>query len=81
MNWPQTPAPPYSALIRRQHQRELEINDDICLTEEMERRVSGQGWGGGGQAARPLHWAALEDSPRRRGGVRGGEAKLALWST
>lgn len=28
---------PCPALIRRQHQRELKANDDICLTEEMQR--------------------------------------------
>lgn len=40
---------PCPALIRRQPQRELEVNDDICLTEERE----GGGGGPGRQTAPP----------------------------
>lgn len=69
----QTPAP-CSALIRRPHQRELRVNDDICLTEEMEREGL---VGREGPAAPLLPWAALEDSSREGGGW----AKLAFWST
>lgn len=42
---------PCPALIRRQHQRELKANDDICLTEEMQREGP-VGRGGGGALAR-----------------------------
>lgn len=42
---------PCPALIRRQHQRELKVNDDICLTEEMEREGPVGRGGPGGQTA------------------------------
>ena len=76
------PAPPYSALIRRQHQRELKINDDICLTEEMEREGSVDRAGVGAVARQPDYSTGQHlRTATGKGGVRGGEAKLALWST
>lgn len=42
---------PCPALIRRQHQRELKANDDICLTEEMQREGPVGRGGPGGQTA------------------------------
>lgn len=37
MRWLQPSPPPTPAFIRRQDQRQLKVNDGICLTEEMGR--------------------------------------------
>lgn len=52
------------ALIRWRHQRELKVNDDICLAEETRREGLVTR---GGEAATLLCWAALEDSNREAG--------------